>query len=142
MSMWNDDCRRFAQEEIACSDSLLLDRLAPLGEKELECIEKLCESVDPGPLVVDDVAAGEGAVVATLPDGRHIVSLAATGSVNDPDWVSANARLICQARYFLLRLLHDRRRWQEEREKLLARIQALEAGLKQSTEGTRPSQPR
>lgn len=142
MNLWNDDRLRFAGEEISSSDSLLLDRLAPLGEQEIACIEALCEAAGPGPLVVDDVALGEGVIVATLPDGRHIVSLAPAGSTDDPNWSQANMRLICQSRYFLLRLLNDRRRWQGEREQLLERIESLESDLEESTEGSRPNRPR
>ena len=131
MHTWDDDCPRFALEELPCSDSVLLDQLLPLGDKEVACIEALCDAAGPGPLLVDDVAGGDGVVVATLPDGRHIISLAPTGSPDDPSWVQVNARLICHARHYLLRLLSDRRRWQRECEKLLARIESLEAALPQ-----------
>ncbi|MBN1590054.1 MAG: hypothetical protein JW888_11105 [Pirellulales bacterium] len=127
MNVWDDDGLWFAQEESPCSDSLSLDWLLPLNDKEAACIETLCEEAGPSPLVIDDIAAGDGVVVATLPDGRHIISLAPTGSPDDPAWVDANARLICHARSFLIRLLRDRGRWCEERKKLLSRIEALEA---------------
>ncbi|HBO43513.1 MAG TPA: hypothetical protein DD670_06200 [Planctomycetaceae bacterium] len=142
MNSWSDESLRFAEDETLCIDSLLFDRLAPLGERELAAIQELCEAVGPGSLVVDDEASGEGIIVATLPDGRHIVDPAPAGSSDDPEWQHANTRLICRARCFLLRLLNDRRRWREEREMLLARINELEALLNEPINTPLPNRPR
>ncbi|NLE39339.1 MAG: hypothetical protein GX621_15065 [Pirellulaceae bacterium] len=142
MNIWSDESLRFTEDETLCVDSLLFDQLAPLGERELAAIQELCEAVGPGPLVVDDSASGEGVIVATFPDGRHIVDPAPTGSTDDPEWQLANTRLICRARCFLLRLLNDRRRWREEREMLLARIRELEAMLGEPIGAPLPNRPR
>jgi len=149
MHAWDDNCLRFAADELALSDSVLLDRLRPLGDEEAASIEALCEATGPGALVVDDVADGNGVVVATLPDGRHIISLTPAGSPDDPGWVQVHARLFCRARCYLLRLLDDRRRWQRERAALVARIESLEAarleepaGRPAHTKGTKPRRPR
>jgi len=127
MCPWEDECSLFAADEPLGSDLLLLNRLCPLGDEEAAHIELLCEAIGPGRLVVDDMAGGDGVVVATLPDGRHIVSITPTGSPDDRTWVQAHARLFCHARAYLLRLLHERRRWHREREVLLSRIESLEA---------------
>ncbi len=108
-------------------DPLCVERSAPLGDDEGERIEKLCRNATPGPFVVDDEVDGEAAVMATLPDGRLIVSLTDyVGHTEDNEVIQANAELICKARYLLLKLLRDRRCWKEERAVLEARVQYLE----------------
>jgi hypothetical protein len=129
-------------EEASSSRSVLFDPLIPLSEEDIAAIETLCEAAGPWPLVADDVALGEGVIVATLPDGRHVVSLAPAGTTDDPDWEPANTRLICQGRYFLRRLLNDRRRRQDECEQLRARVEALEAELDESGEIQLQRRPR
>ena len=85
---------------------------------------------------MDDATVGDGTLVASLPDGRHIISLAEEAFLDDRVVGEANARLICQARYLLMRLLRDRERWQRERERLLEQIRAAQAaGLHDGSEG-------
>ena len=89
-------------------------------------IQILCHAATPGPLVVDDETDGEGAVVATLPDGSHIVSLTVPVQMtHDTIAVEANAELICHARDLLLRLLHCRQQWKHQEEVLRERIRVL-----------------
>ncbi len=109
-------------------DPLCVERSAPMKDEEAAVVEALCLAATPGPLVVDDEVEGEGAVVVSLPDGRLIVSLTApVEQTDDLEASHANAQLICKARYLLLRLLRDRRRWNKQRELLLDRIRTLEA---------------
>jgi len=111
-------------------DPLYIERSAPIDDDEAALIETLCQSATPGPLVIDDDVGGEGALVASLPDGQMIVSLTApVEHTEDEEAARANAELICKARYLLLRLLRDRRQWSEDREKLLGRIEELEHEL-------------
>lgn len=111
-------------------DPLCIQRSAPMEDEEAALVEALCTAATPGPLVVDDDAEGEGAVVVSLPDGRLIVSLTASAEhMQDEAVTHANAELICRARYLLLRLLRDREQWKEQREFLLERIRTLEAAL-------------
>jgi hypothetical protein len=129
MSRWYDSADELGHGEIF--DPLCIERSAPMEDTEAELVEALCHAATPGPLVIDDEAQGEGAVVVSLPDGRLIVSLTAPVEHTQQEGVNhANAELVCKARYLLLRLLRDRRRWKEEREFLLARIRTLEAALK------------
>ena len=101
-----------------------------MGDEEADLLEALCRSATPGPLVIDDEAEGEGAVVATLPDGRMIVSLTASVEhTEDPGAVEANAQLLCKGRNLLLRLLRDRRQWLAQRDFLQERIHTLETAL-------------
>lgn len=115
-------------------DPLCVERSAPIDDDEASLVEAICRAATPGPLVIDDHADGDGAVVAALPDGRTIVSLSARvehtldGGVTD-----ANAELICKARYLLLRLLRDRQQWKEDREFLVQRIRTLESLLNSET---------
>lgn len=128
MSCWHDD----SSELGSCGmfDPLCIERSAPLDDEEATLVEALCQAATPGPLVVDDDAEGEGAVVVSLPDGRMIVSLTArVEQTHDAGVAHANAQLICKARYLLLRLLRDRQQWKEQREFLFERIRTLEAAL-------------
>ncbi len=118
-------------------DPLCVERSAPIDDDEAALIEAICHAATPGPLVVDDQAAGEGAVVATLSDGRTIASLTAgVEHTKNESATAANADLICKARYLLLRLLRDRQQWKEEREFLVQRIRTLEVLLE--SEGGQP----
>ena len=85
-------------------DPLMASGRLPLT-KDVASIEALCDAATRGPLLIDNQTTGEGAVVATLPDGRHIVGLAPDASSDDPAATEANARLIRQARCLLLQLL-------------------------------------
>ena len=115
----------------ALFDPLCVERSAPMDDEEAAMVEALCQAATPGPLVVDDNAEGEGAVLVSLPDGRLIISLTASAEQTRDEGVNyANAQLICKARYLLLRLLRDRRQWGEQREFLTERIRTLEAALK------------
>lgn len=101
---------------------------ARLSSEEFDEIERLCEAAIPGPLVFDDSAVDDGALVATLPDGRNIVSLSdSLGYVPSSEAIEATGQLICRARTLLLRLVHDARCGHRERDRLLARIAELES---------------
>ena len=122
-------------------DPLCVERSAPIDDDEASLVEAICQAATPGPLVVDDDAAGEGAVVATLPDGRMIVSLTAGVEYTETDGaIDANAELICKARYLLLRLLRDRQQWKEEQEFLVQRIRTLEVLLQSESDRARPAE--
>jgi hypothetical protein len=111
-------------------DPLWVERSAPTDDNEAESIKALCRSATPGPLFTDDRAEETGAVVATLPDGRHIVSMTASAEqTKDRAVIEANARLICKAEGYLLRLLRDRERWKQQLEFLQQRIRTLESAL-------------
>ncbi|NIP87090.1 MAG: hypothetical protein GTO03_16620, partial [Planctomycetales bacterium] len=47
-------------------DPLCIERSAPLCDEEAALVEALCLAASPGPLVVDDQAEGDGAVVVSL----------------------------------------------------------------------------
>lgn len=127
MKPWDEDCLHLGLDDTETFNPLLTSGYAPLSEADLALIEAACEAATPGPLVIDDHAEGEGVVVATLPDGRHVVSLASGESSDDPATAAANAQLIRHARCWLLRLLRDRERLQLEREELLARLARAES---------------
>lgn len=111
-------------------DPLCIERSKPVNDDEAALVEALCQAATPGPLVVDEQTAGDGAVVVSLPDGRLIVSLTAgVEHTESAEALEANAQLICKARCLLLRLLRDRQQWKEEREFLLERIRTLKAAL-------------
>ncbi len=124
-------------------DPLCVGRGTPVDDNEAAAIEALCQSATPGPLVLDDAADGGGAPLVTLPDGRVIVSrTAAVESLADASVIDANVELICKARYYLLRLLRDRQRWQTERQELLGRLAELEAKQGKPSRRSAPRQPR
>ncbi len=128
MNRWHEDPDELNHSGVF--DPLCVQRSAPMDDEEAALIETLCQATTPGPLVVDDEVEGEGAVVASLPDGRLIVSLTAPVEQTEEESVGrANAELICKARHLLLRLLRDRQQWKEQREFLLERIRTLEAAL-------------
>ena len=111
-------------------DPLSVQRSSPIEDEEAAMVEALCLSATPGPLVVDDEADGDGAVVVSLPDGRLIVSMTAPVTQTDDEAVTrANAQLICKARHLLLRLLRDRQDWKQQREFLQERVRTLESAL-------------
>ena len=125
-------------------DPLRVQRSASISEQEAANIEALCQAATAGPLLTDDQTEGDGVVVASLPDGRHIVSLTAQCPGEHRFAAEADAQLICKARYLLLRMLRDRDRWQAERRRLCERIRALEAALGaegQSIDRSRSSRP-
>ncbi len=140
MSRW---LQELAESEAVGYDPLCVERSAPVDDDEAAAIEALCHTATPGPLVLDDETDGDGAPMVTLPDGRVVVSrTAAVESLADPAVVDANAELICKARYYLLRLLRDRQRWQAERQELLDRIAELEAKPAKGGRRSAPTQPR
>jgi len=127
--MWRmdlDDCL----EEDDVFDPLVVE-CPPVEDDEAEIVEAICQAATPGPLVTDDRSDGGGALVATLPDGRHIVSLRPPAGCPDDarSMGAANAQLICEARSLLLRLLRDRQRWGRREACLLEKIRELEALL-------------
>ncbi|MDY0168088.1 MAG: hypothetical protein RBS80_16185 [Thermoguttaceae bacterium] len=135
--------RELAESEGAGYDPLCVERSAPIDDDEAAAIEALCHTATPGPLVLDDATDGDGAPMVTLPDGRVVISrTAAVESLADPAVISANAELICKARYYLLRLLRDRQQWQSERQELLDRIAELEAKPAKRARRSAPKQPR
>lgn len=138
-----DDCDMF--------DPVRVERSPKVEDTEAAVFEAICHSASPGPFVIDDQADGEGTVVASLPDGRMIVSIGATPPSEEDSEIQAeaNARLFCESRCMILRLLRDRERWYERERDLLNRIAILESRLaehEQSSEsdyfGTRFTLPR
>ena len=128
MSRWHENVDGLDHSEIF--DPLCVERSAPMNDEEAELAEALCHAATPGPLVVDDEAEGEGAVVASLPDGRLIVSLTASVEhTQDRAAGEANAQLICKARTLVLRLLRDRQQWKEQQVFLQERRRTLESLL-------------
>ena len=125
-----DDCDIF--------DPVRVERSPKVEDTEAAVFEAICHSASPGPFVIDDQADGAGTVVASLPDGRLIVSIGATQpSQEDGDiQAEANARLICESRCMILRLLRDRERWYERERDLLDRVALLEARLAKAEHGT------
>lgn len=112
-------------------DPLRVERSAPVTDEEAALIEEVCQLATPGPFVTDEETDIPGALIATLPDGRNIISLSTPcpqgdGCVEHTS-VEANARLICRSRFMLLRLLRDRESWWAERAELLDRIRSLES---------------
>lgn len=118
-----DDCDMF--------DPVRVERSPKVEDAEAAVFEAICHSASPGPFVIDDQADGDGVVVASLPDGRLIVSLGATPPSEEDREIQAeaNARLICEARCMILRLLRDREAWYERERDLLDRIAVLESRL-------------
>jgi len=118
-----------------CFD-LHLIRSRPMEDDEAELIEAICQAATPGPLATDDVSDGGGALVATLPDGRSIVSVGAVPSCPEDarSRGAADAQLICEARSVVLRLLRDRERWRRRERLLLEKIRSLESQLERRYE--------
>ena len=128
MNLWHENPDEV--DPTIAFDPLCVQRSAPIEDDEAAMVEALCLASTPGPLVVDDEADGDGAVVVSLPDGRLIVSMTAPVEQTDDETVTlANAQLICKARHLLLRLLRDRRQWSQQREFLQERIRTLERSL-------------
>ncbi len=111
-------------------------RRRPVDDDEAEIIEAICLATTPGPLVTDDVSDGGGALVATLPDGRNVVSVRppASSPADAGTMAAANLQVICEARCWLLRLLEDRQRWRCREEEMLEKIRALEEQLERDYE--------
>ena len=109
--------------EIACDEPWQLPppvRQRPLSKEEVAQIKRLCHQSIPGPFVVGDAADGEDRLVATLADGRPLVSRSLTmGERLEPEAVEATLQLFCRARHLLLHLL-------AERESLQRRCDSLE----------------
>jgi len=117
--------------ESVLSESLLLGQGGPIGDEEAERFEAICRAATPGPLVIDDRSDGSGVVVASLPDGRHVVSHSEqmASQADAEATAEANAGLICRARCMVLRLLRDRQHWRQREKDLLERVRLLEAEL-------------
>ncbi len=132
--MWqfHDECF----EDGDTHDPLYFVRSRPLEDEEADLIEAICHAATPGPWVIDDVSDGGGALVATLSDGRHIVSTKPAESCLEGarSTAIANAQLICEARCLVLRLLRDWQRWQRREECLLEKIDQLEEQLDRQSE--------
>ncbi len=126
-----DDCDLF--------DPVRVERSPRVEDAEAAVFEAICHSASPGPFVIDDQANGEGLVVASLPDGRLVVSIGATQPSEEDGEIQseANARLICEARCMILRLLRDREEWSERERDLLDRIAVLENRLAELEHGPR-----
>ncbi len=118
-----DDCDIF--------DPVRVERSPIVEDTEAAVFEAICHSASPGPFMIDDQAGGEGIVVATLPDGRLIVSIGAAQPAEEDGEIQAeaNARLFCEARCMILRLLRDRERCYEKERDLVDRIAVLESRL-------------
>jgi hypothetical protein len=118
-----DDCDIF--------DPVRVERSPKVEDAEAAVFEAICHSASPGPFVIDDQASGEGIVVASLPDGRLIVSIDAPKPSEEDGEIQAeaNARLFCEARCMILRLLRDREQWYEHERDMLDRIAVLESRL-------------
>lgn len=143
MSFWRDDVEPF--EGDGPHDSVLIETVRPLRDDQVEQLEALCEEAAPGPFVIGDAVDGEGVLIATLSDGRQVVCRKfGFGHRLPRQAVDATARLFCQARHLLLRLLEDRKEWKaqreqwnQERRQLLAEITELRRNVQRS--GSRPS---
>jgi len=111
-------------------DPLQIQRTRPVTDEEAQQWEAVCQAASPGPLVADDLADGSGVLVASLPDGRQLVSTAPVGSPLDAMCAAeANAELICHAKLWLLRLLRDRDHARRHEQVLQQRIEQLQAHL-------------
>ncbi len=128
------------QDDVDVLDPVRVERSRPVEDEEAEAFAAICELASPGPMLIDDVATGEGSPVATLPDGRRIICVC--GMEVAPEQacctIEANARLFCEARHMVLRLLRDRQHWRRREKELLERIASLETQL---AEQGRPADP-
>ncbi len=113
-----------AGQETLVDQSDLEQRI--LTSEQIERIRQLLQRAS-GSLVLDDQTDGDGAVVATLSNGRHLVTLSVPlGTRIDPATEEANAELFCHARYIIARLLRDREALLEENARLRQRLTELE----------------
>jgi hypothetical protein len=130
MRWWDEECF----EEFDLADPLQHERIVPVEDDEADRMEELCRAATPGPLVIDDRSEGGGALIATLPDGRSIVSQCAgvVGEEESQAAIEANAQLVCRARCMVLRMIHDRRHWRQREQELLGRVEQLEGELERA----------
>jgi hypothetical protein len=128
MRWWDEECF----DEFDVADPLEQERIVPVDDEEADRYEAICRSATPGPLVIDDQSDGAGALVATLPDGRFIVTQHSLGEHDSHAAVEANAQLICRARCMVLRLVHDRRCWHDREGQLVEKIRRLESELERA----------
>lgn len=134
MRWWDEEC--IEEEDSVITDSLLIERNTPVTDEEARRLEEICQEATPGPLVVDEKSEGGGAVIASLPDGRYVVSQGEEG-ITPPDAVAvarANAELICRARSMVLRLLRDREQSKRREQALRQRIEFLETEIQRRQE--------
>ncbi len=129
---WDED----SHDELEALDPLRIERTPPITDDEAVVLEEICLAATPGPLVPDDMSDGDGTLVCTLPDGRHLVSVQAVrGEPDDAQAAAvANAQLISEARSVILRLLRDRTRAKRRERQLRERIRRLEQQLAQQSE--------
>ena len=129
-------------EDCDIFDSVRIERSHKVEDAEAAVFDALCRSASPGPFMIDDRADGDGIVVATLPDGRLNISVGSTAPVEDADvQAEANARLLCESRPMILRLLRDREAWYERERDLEDRIATLECRLAEMERMTEAPQP-
>ncbi len=101
-----------------------------LSEEQIQRIKEVVEQAS-AQVVLDDEADGDGAVVATMSNGRHLITLALPlGDRIDPATAEADALLFCHARQVITRLLQDRECLLEENARLRQRIAELEGLLR------------
>lgn len=127
MRWWTEECF----EELDVADPLRDERIEPLEDDEAARLEELCQAAVPGRVVIDDRSDGTGFVLATLPDGRHIVHQGpALGDAEEIQAASeATIELMCRARCMVRRMLHDRRARIEQEERLREKLRDLETEL-------------
>ncbi len=102
-----------------------------LSEEQIQRIKEVLEQASAS-VVLDEDADGDGAVVATMSDGRHLITLALPlGGRIDPATAEADALLFCHARTVIYRLLQDREYLLEENDRLRQRIAELESLLRE-----------
>jgi hypothetical protein len=146
MRWWDEECF----DEFDVADPMEHERIVPVDDEEAERFEAICRAATPGPLVIDDQSEGDGVLVATLPDGRLIVSQRSLDERESHAAIDANAQLICRARCMVLRMVHDRLCWHEREQQLIEKIQRLESELERVRAeqgmvvagGAVPTQPR
>ncbi len=98
-----------------------------LSQEQIQRIKEVLQRAS-ACVVLDDDADGDGAVVATMSDGRHLITLALPlGGRIDPATAEADALLFCHARAVISRLLQDREYLLEENARLRQRLAELES---------------
>lgn len=97
-----------------------------LNQEQIQRIKEVLQRASAS-VVLDEDADGDGAVVATMSDGRHLITLALPlGGRIDPATAEADALLFCHARAVISRLLQDREYLLEENAQLRQRLAELE----------------
>ncbi len=118
-------------DQDSCRESGPLESGRILSQEQIQRIKEVLEQASAS-VVLDEDADGDGAVVATLSDGRHLITLALPlGGRIDPATAEADALLFCHARTVISRLLQDREYLLEENTRLRQRIAELESLLQE-----------